>query len=189
MPAPVLIVIDMLNDFLDRWPPPSRTRLIDSINELVASIRQAHGSIIWVRQEFEPDLSDAFPEMKTKGMHVTIRGTRGCQIDSNLAVQSTDPVVIKKRYSAFFGTNLDRLFAELNPNPLILAGINTHACVRMTAIDAYQRDIRVILAADCVDSYDREHHEVSIRYMKDKIASLMTNEEIRSSLSLPGSGS
>lgn len=51
--------------------------------------------------------------------------------------------------------------------------------MRATAIDAYQRDWKVIIAADCVDSYDREHHDISLRYMKDKIASVMTNEEIR----------
>ena len=47
----------------------------------------------------------------------------------------------------------------------------------MTAIDRYQREWKVIGASDCVDSYDREHHEISMRYMKDKIASIMTNEE------------
>jgi len=52
----------------------------------------------------------------------------------------------------------------------------------MTAIDAYQRDWKVILASDCVDSYDRQHHDVSLKYMKDKIASVMTNEELRTLL-------
>ncbi len=39
----------------------------------------------------------------------------------------------------------------------MLAGINTHACTRMTAIDAYQRDLAVILPREAVDSYDKEH--------------------------------
>jgi isochorismate hydrolase len=73
----------------------------------------------------------------------------------------------------------------LRPDGLIFAGINTHACIRMAAIDAYQRDWEVILAANCVDSYDREHHEISLRYMKDKIASVMTNEEIQRMLAAP----
>jgi nicotinamidase-related amidase len=41
---------------------------------------------------------------------------------------------------------------------LIAAGINTHACICATAIDAYQRDFPVIVASDCIDSYDRQHH-------------------------------
>jgi isochorismate hydrolase len=40
----------------------------------------------------------------------------------------------------------------------------------------------VVLAGDCVDSYDREHHEISLKYMKDKIATVMSNEEIRLAL-------
>ena len=63
------------------------------------------------------------------------------------------------------------MLKKLNPDTLILAGINTHACIRMTAIDAYQRDWEVILAADCVGSYDQEHHEVSLRHMRENIAS------------------
>jgi isochorismate hydrolase len=91
-------------------------------------------------------------------------------------------VVVKKRYSAFFGTELDEILAQLKPDAIILSGINTHACVRTTAIDAYQRDWPVVLALDGIDSYDREHHEVSVRYMKDKLARVMTNREIESAL-------
>jgi isochorismate hydrolase len=106
----------------------------------------------------------------------------GSQIDPDLAVAQSDPVVIKKRYSAFFNTDLDQLLHRLRPDALILAGINTHACVRVTAIDAYQRDWKIVLAADCVDSYDREHHDVSMKYMKDKIVTVLSNQEIRLAL-------
>lgn len=134
--------------------------------------------IVWVRQEFEPDLRDAFPEMRTKGIRITIRGTKGCQIVPELAVAPQDLVIVKKRYSAFYGTKIDDELARLKPDAIILAGINTHACIRTTAIDAYQRDWHVVIALDCIDSYDREHHEVSLRYMKDKLATVMTNAEI-----------
>lgn len=103
-------------------------------------------------------------------------------MDAGLVTAPVDAVVIKKRYSAFHRTNLDQTLSELKPSGLIVAGINTHACIRTTAIDAYQRDWTVILASECVDSYDKEHHDISMRYMKDKIASIMTNEEILSRL-------
>jgi nicotinamidase-related amidase len=182
MRRPVLIIIDVVNDFLEKWAPAPRQRLVRSINDLVALLRQRGHPIIWVRQEFEPDLSDAFPEMKRKGIRITIKGTAGCQIPSDLAVASSDPVVIKKRYSAFYKTELDPLLQQLRPDSIILAGINTHACIRVTAIDAYQRDWETIVAADCVDSYDREHHEMSLKYIKDKIAAVMSNQEILSAL-------
>jgi len=49
---------------------------------------------------------------------------------------------------------------------------------RTTAIDAYQRDWPVVLASDCIDSYDKEHHAISLRYMTGKIASVMSNSQI-----------
>lgn len=182
MQRPALIVIDMLTDFLEKWAPAQREQLVRSINDLVGCMRQRGYPIIWVRQEFEPDLRDAFLEMKTKGIRITIKGTAGCEIASDLAKAQSDPVIIKKRYSAFFETHLDQMLDRLTPDVLILAGINTHACVRVTAIDAYQRDWKIVVAADCVDSYDREHHDISLKYMKDKIATVMTNQEIRLAL-------
>jgi len=182
MRRPVLIVIDMVNDFLEKWLPAPKQQLVRSINDLVGLMRQHGHPIIWVRQEFESDLSDAFPEMRTKGIRITIKGTSGCQIAADLAVASSDPVLIKKRYSAFYQTELDQLLRRLRPDAIILAGINTHACIRVTAIDAYQRDWETIVAADCVDSYDREHHDISMKYMKDKIAAIMSNQEILTAL-------
>jgi nicotinamidase-related amidase len=182
MEKPVLIVIDMLRDFLENWNAGRRERLVHSINELIDVIRSSSHSVIWIRQEFEPDLRDAFPEMRAKGIRITIKGTQGCEILPELALAPEDVVIVKKRYSGFYRTVLDDVLARLAPDAIILAGINTHACIRTTAIDAYQRDWPVILAADCVDSYDQEHHEISLRYMKEKIAAVMTNKEIRTAL-------
>ena len=61
---------------------------------------------------------------------------------------------------------------------LTLCGINTHACIRMAAIDAYQRDMQVIIASDCIGTYDSEHGDVSLRYIDGKIAELKSSKEI-----------
>jgi len=182
MKRPVLIVIDMLRDFLDGWPPSSREKLVQSTKDLVLMVRERGYPIIWVRQEFQADLSDAFLEVKAKGIPITIRGTPGCQIIPELPIGPSEIVIVKKRYSAFFGTDLDQILRGLEPDAIILAGINTHACVRVTAIDAYQRDLPVVLASECVGSYDREHHTVTLRYLRGKIAKVMTNEEIRADM-------
>jgi len=104
MKRPVLIVIDMLNDFLDRWEPEHRRKLVHSINELASLLRGGSHPVIWVRQEFEADLRDAFAEMRDKGIHIAIKGTAGCRIVSELAVADEDRVIVKKRYSALNGS-------------------------------------------------------------------------------------
>jgi maleamate amidohydrolase len=179
---PVLLIIDMLNDFLVSWPEADRSQLVDTIRTLVRGFRAAGRPIIWVRQEFEPDLSDAFKEMRRRQIRITIKGTRGSQIIPELMPLSDEPQVIKKRYSAFFKTGLDQLLSVHAADTLVLAGINTHACVRMTAIDAYQRDLDVIIPLEAVGSYDKEHGSISLRYMDGKIASIVPLATVMSCL-------
>ncbi|MGE5530288.1 MAG: cysteine hydrolase family protein, partial [Patescibacteria group bacterium] len=166
-----MLVIDMLNDYFREGPLAARRQsLAASINALVG-IFDAHAQpVVWVRQEFAPDLSDAFLEMKRRGIRVTIAGTEGCKLLPELQYAAHHRMIVKKRYSAFFQTDLDRLLGELAPAALIVAGINTHACVRTTVIDAYQRDYLVIVADDCVASYDQEHHDVTKRYLDGRLA-------------------
>jgi nicotinamidase-related amidase len=94
-------------------------------------------------------------------IRITIKGARGCETIPELSLQPDEAQVIKKRYSAFFGTQLDRLLLAHAADTVVLAGINTHACVRTTAIDAYQRDLDVIIPREAVGSYDRDHEAMS----------------------------
>ena len=180
--TPFLMIIDLLQDFLRQHEAARVHRLIESTNELIGLFRRAELQMIWIRQEFEPDLSDAFLEMRDRNLRTAIRGTDGAQIDPRLDCRPEDITIVKKRYSAFFRTDLDEVLSLLGVSELILTGVNTHACVRTTAIDAYQRDLRVILAVDCISSYDEKHAAISMRYMDGKIAMPMTNSEVRDHL-------
>ncbi len=177
-----LIVIDLQHDFLDRLGVERRANLIGKTNDLVRMFRSAGCAVVWVKQTFKADLSDAFLEMRNRRVSNVIEGTSGSEIASDLAKCERDIVVVKKRYSAFFGTDLDHVLSDLDPDEITLAGVNTHACIRTTAIDAYQRDMRVILASECIESHDAEHAEISMTYMDGKIAVAMTNRQIAARL-------
>lgn len=177
-----LIVIDMQNDFLDRWESERRNTLIAHTNQLASEFRRANCPVIWIRQAFKADLSDAFLEMRDRQISITIEGTRGADIHPDLRRRPDDRVITKKRYSAFFDTDLAQTLNGLEARKITLAGVNTHACIRMTAIDAYQRDIRVTIAGDCVDSTDAEHGRLSLDYMNGKIATVLPNHAIAEAL-------
>jgi nicotinamidase-related amidase len=180
----VLIVIDMQVDFFERVPAlaAQRASLVAAINAAVADFRRAGLPVIWVRQEFAADLGDAFLDMRRRQVSITIAGTPGCQILPELDRRAADPMVVKKRYSGFFGTTLEQLLAELAPETLVLAGINTHACIRTTAVDAYQRDYDVVLAGECIGSGDRAHHDITLLYLNDHIARTWSNADLASRL-------
>ena len=175
------LIIDMQADFFahDRLSR-RRTVLAERINGLVAICREASVPVVWVKQEWADDLSDAMLDAKRKGTRLVIAGTPGAALLAELDHRPTDPVIVKKRYSAFFGTSLDPLLESLGATRLIVAGINTHACVRTTVVDAYQRDHEVILARECIDSYDPVHHEISWKYMDGHLGRGMSNDELRS---------
>src|SRR5262245_63597088 len=180
----LLLIIDLLNDYFRQRVPlaTQRGQLVASVNRLAAAFRRARQPVLWVRQEFAPDLSDAFLRMRRENLRVTIAGTDGCELLPELERHASDRVLVKKRYSAFFGTDLDETLAVIRPEILVLAGINTHACVRTTAIDAYQRDYEVIVASDCVAPYDAHHHEVTMRYLDAGIARFVSSAEIAKAL-------
>ena len=155
-----------------------RASLCSSINHLTALARAKGFPVVWVRQEFESDLSDAFLDMKRENIRMFVKGTRGPLVLDELVRDDSDIEVVKKRYSIFYGTGLDSLLQELGVNSLILAGVNSHACIRIAAIDAYQRDLPVTIVRECVASKDLEHHEITMDYLDGGIATLMTLREL-----------
>ncbi len=173
-----LIVIDMQNDFLGRLEDDTRAALLRNTNRLIDIFRASGCPVIWVQQLLEPDLSDAPLPVRDTQISVVVDGTPGAEIHPDLARLDEDTVVVKKRYSAFFGTELEKILSDLAPDQITLAGVDTHACVRTTAIDAYQRDMRVFLASDCLASHDPEHGRISMAYMDRNIAMAVTNEQI-----------
>ena len=175
-----LIVVDMLNDFFERSPvlARERSRLVANTNRLAGEFRSMGLPVIWVRQEFAPDLHDAFLDMRTNGLSITIAGTPGSELLPELELSADDVVIVKKRYSAFFGTDLDATLSKIRPELLVIAGVNTHACVRMTVIDAFQRDYDVVVAAECVASSDPEHHDVTLRYLDGHIARVLPTSDV-----------
>jgi maleamate amidohydrolase len=180
MGRPVVFVIDMLNDcFCHEELNRMRAALCTSINQLTALSRAKGFPVVWVRQEFESDLSDAFLDMKRENIRMFVKGTRGPLILDELVREDSDIEIVKKRYSMFYGTDLDALLIDLNADSLVLAGVNSHACIRTAAIDAYQRDFPVTIVRECVGSKDLVHHEITMDYLDGGIASVVTLSKLQ----------
>jgi nicotinamidase-related amidase len=180
MRRPAIFVIDMLNDcFGHAALQQLRSSLCTSINALTAMARASGCPVIWVRQEFEPDLSDAMRDMRRENIHMFIKGTAGPLILDELERVDADREVIKKRFSMFFQTGLDALLQELGTDQIILAGVNTHACIRVAAIDAYQRDFEVLIVRECVASKDVHHHDVTLDYLDGGVARVVALDELK----------
>lgn len=178
------IILDMLVDFFDPaiWPesdlPALRRQLAQNINACLRECRLSGCPVIWVRQAFSADLSDAFPHMRASGRAYTIRGTPGADILPELETSPEDQTVVKSRFSAFFRTELPGYIEELGVDTVILAGVSTSWCIRSTATDAYQNDLKVILYREGMAGFRAEDHERDLAAMNGYIAKAMGLAEI-----------
>jgi len=91
----------------------------------------------------------------------------------------------KKRYSAFHATDLEFVLRRtLGADTLVVAGINTSTCVLCAAFEATNRDFRVVVAADAVDSMDGEEmHQFSLRLVAQALGWPLDNDAIIRALS------
>jgi nicotinamidase/pyrazinamidase len=95
-----------------------------------------------------------------------IKGTSETEIIPELAdLADRHTIMPKRRYSAFFDTNLEERLAGFRPDRLLLAGDCTDICVLHTVADARNRDYPVTVFADCVTSFDPEGHTWALGYM------------------------
>jgi nicotinamidase-related amidase len=68
----------------------------------------------------------------------------------------------KRRYSAFFGTELEIVLKGYGADTLILFGGLTDVCVHYTAVDAHQHDYRVRVATDAVGGSSQRAHDAAL---------------------------
>lgn len=74
--------------------------------------------------------------------------------------------ISKRRYSAFFGTDLEILLKGLHVDTLYMIGGFTDVCVHYTAVDAHQNDYRIRIVTDAVAGSSEEAHRYALKAMQ-----------------------
>jgi ureidoacrylate peracid hydrolase len=84
-------------------------------------------------------------------------GTWNAQIIDAMDVAPDELRIPKRRYSGFFGTDLDLRLREWGVQQVVVTGVVTNICVRSTVHDAYFLGYDVFVPEDCVSATsDRE---------------------------------
>ena len=195
-PSTALVAVDMHRGHLDpsvaTLPLAAErcTPVISRAAKLFHELRAIGIPIIHVVTEYrEPEEISSNPFWKaihddaTKARKGILRhnlaGSQGTEIIPELHARDDLVVRGKKRYSAFYATDLEFLLRRLGIDTVILAGINTTTCVLCTAFEASNRDFRVVIASEAVDSMDGEEmHRFALRLLGAAVGWVWTNEEI-----------
>ena len=161
-----LMVIDMQNDFLLDTAPiccPGGLKTIPDIKQLVSYFHQKKRPVIYTKESHRKEKIDFGLELEFEEPEHCIENTPGIEIFFELTPSDNDILIIKRRYSAFFGTDLDIVLRGLNVNTLVLTGVATDVCVRATAQDAHQHNYRVIVPLECVAGTSYEAHHAALK--------------------------
>lgn len=161
-----LIIIDMLNDFVredgaltcgDRVG-----KIIDPIARRLHQARQYGHTVIFMCDTHRRD----DPEFDQFGMHA-VQGTEGAQVIEELAPQDGEYVLPKRRYSAFFQSELLLALLESNATEIELTGVCTNICVMYTAADAVSYGFEVFVDSERVAALSDDAHEVGLKQMEE----------------------
>lgn len=89
-------------------------------------------------------------------------GSWGARIIEALAPGVEDHVIPKRRFSAFYRTELEDLLGRLERRVLLFTGLTTEICVESTAREAFFRDYDVIVFEDCTAAWTQTAHKASL---------------------------
>ena len=164
---PAIIVVDMLKDNLKESPRnpflQEGRAIIPNLQRLLGESRKKGFPVIFGCDSF---LEGDFIFKGRMKVHA-LRGTKGAEVVDDLKPEPTDMILPKRRFSAFFKTDLDQTLRMLGVDTIVVTGITTEVCVLMTVMDGLSHDFSVIILEDCSASRKREFHQGCLNLYRD----------------------
>lgn len=178
-----LIIVDMVRDFTDPkglvYYPQNR-EILKFIQEALEEARKKSLPVIFLKHQNRKGKIDR----KAAAMRPNcIEGTFGVEIDPMLTVdEEKDYVIPKRRYSGFFGTDLDLVLRENGIENTIIVGTKTNCCIRATVTDAFYLDYTPYVIRECVATNDEVVNEVHLTDIDKYLGHVITMETYKEML-------
>lgn len=171
---PVLLVIDVQKGSFAEWAPserlpllPDRVERMHRVRPVVDAARAAEMPIIFFKEEHRADMIDFGRELDgTENVHCLESSPYTRIAAEELGLLPQDYTITKRRYSCFFGTELEILLKGLKASTLILVGGFTDVCVHYTFVDGHQHDYYCRVIEECTTASSPPAHEAALRAME-----------------------
>lgn len=180
-----LLLMDMQNGIAGR---PGYEPVVRAAARALSAARDREMAVIFVRVAFRP----GYPEIAASnlsfgrrraeghpGMHQDDPGTR---VVDRLAPRDGEHVVVKRRVSAFTGSDLEVLLRGLGADHLVLGGVSTSGVVLSTVRQAADLDYRLTVLSDACGDADPEVHRLLTERVFPRQARVVTVEDWAASL-------
>jgi nicotinamidase-related amidase len=200
--ASALITIDTQRDVLDGQPLeiPGTTAALPAIQRLLGAFRNARAPIVHIVRLYRSDGSNVDlcrRGLVEDGATILAPASEGSELAPGLLpdpsrrldpdlllaggieeVGSSEVVIYKPRWGAFFGTPLQAHLRTRQVSTLVFCGCNFPNCPRTSIYEASERDFRIVLATDAISGlYERGERELAAIGVQ-----LMSSEAIAAAL-------
>jgi nicotinamidase-related amidase len=176
---PVLLVMDFQHGIVERIGDPS---VVAAADRAVKAARASRIPVMFVRVAFRPGYPEAAETNKTFGAlaqagDAYTEDHPATQVHAALEPLPGEPVVVKRRVSAFSGSDLDVLLRGAGADTLVLAGIATSGVVLSTLRQAADLDFRLTVLSDACADADPEVHRVLMEKVYPRQALVVGTDE------------
>jgi ureidoacrylate peracid hydrolase len=152
-------------------------RILKPLKGLIARCKKRGVRVVWIRSVRRPGDNErdghgirpgwVFFRGKTDWMGGPAEGSWGAEFAEEVKPGPRDIIVRKKRHSAFYKSDLERVLRRLGVDTLLFTGIATYACVEASLRDAYFRDFDVVLVEDCCAASNLPMHKATLRLVRN----------------------
>jgi ureidoacrylate peracid hydrolase len=172
-----LLVIDVQNDFCHerggiarRGGDTRRVRevVVPRLAALMGAADDAGVLVVRARIVQSPQTnSEAWEALEPlDGDRLVVEGSWGADHFGGLPADRVDLELLKRRHSAFAGTDLDAVLRGRGIRSVVLGGVATHVCVEGTAREAADRDYYVTVLEDGSGAGFAHLHETSLENVR-----------------------
>ncbi|KAI1490681.1 isochorismatase hydrolase [Biscogniauxia mediterranea] len=185
MDKSALIVLDVQNGIVEHLKAIlDETQYLDRLATTIAAARAAQIPVIQVTVALREGYADASPRNKMFAQARASGGFQETQASTQLhprvlaAAHDDPPIQVRKRrVSAFCGTDLEVVLRSLGAGALVIAGIATSGAVLSTVRQAADLDYGITVLADLCADQDPEVHDVLLRSVFPKQATVLSAAE------------
>ncbi len=157
-----IIVVDMTKDNVTGIFEKLCKPIIPVINNLTEVFRENNFPVIFANDSFfEEDFI-----FKGKMPPHSLRYTEGSEVTDKLIVKDGDIILPKRRFSAFFKTDLDMTLRTKKVEQVCVCGITSTFCVLATAFDSFCNDFATVIIEDATTAHKIEFHKQVMNFYR-----------------------
>ena len=157
-----LILVDVNRSFFDSDGPfhyPAALENLAPLHQLLDAARAGGRLVVHAREAHRRGFHDY---ERPKLPEHSYLGDRDQEPYPGFEEQPGEVVIHKRRFSAFFATDMALLLQEQGVERVIIAGVKTNVCIRATVQDAFAYGFRPTIARGSVSSNRPHLHEASL---------------------------